>query len=91
VTSKRGDAGSVITKVSKVALPVLESYPPQGQSADTQPTHMQVLLPSGKTGWVAASAVRPLISERLCYAKTKSGDWKIVSYDQLETEEETQQ
>jgi hypothetical protein len=91
VTSKRGDAGSVVTKVNKVALPVLETYPPQGQSGDIQPTHMQVLLPSGKTGWVAASAIRPLISERLCYAKTKDGDWKIVSYDQLETEEETQQ
>jgi hypothetical protein len=30
------------------------------------------------------SAVRMFDSERLCYAKTANGDWKIVAYDQLE-------
>jgi hypothetical protein len=33
---------------------------------------------------VPASAVRPFDSERLCYAKTASGEWKISAYDQIE-------
>jgi hypothetical protein len=47
-------------------------------------THVEVLMPNGKSGWVPASAVRPWDSERLCYAKTPKGDWKISAYDQLE-------
>jgi hypothetical protein len=41
-----------------------------------------VLLPSGKSGFVPVSAVRMFDAERLCYAKTANGDWKIVSFDQ---------
>jgi hypothetical protein len=85
VAKSPGDAGAPIAKVDKVALPVLDVYPPskEGQPP-AQPTHLQVLLPSGKTGWIAASAARSLVSDRLCYAKTPSGDWKIAAYDQSE-------
>ena len=48
------------------------------------PTHLQVLLPSGKTGWIPASVVRPMDSDRLCYAKTADGAWKIAAFDQSE-------
>jgi hypothetical protein len=41
-------------------------------------------MPSGKTGWIPASAAKPLNAEHLCYAKTISGEWKIVAYDQPE-------
>ena len=78
-----GDTGTPVAKVGAVALPVLSSYPPakEGQPV-SQPTDVEVLLPSGKSGWIAAAAVRPLITERLCYAKTPSGDWKIAAIDQ---------
>jgi hypothetical protein len=46
------------------------------------PTHFEVLLPSGRTGWVPVTAVRPLETDHLCYARTPVGDWKIASIDQ---------
>ena len=47
-------------------------------------THLQVLLPSGKTGWIPATAGLPLVTDRLCYAVTADGDWKIAAFDQAE-------
>ena len=85
VAKAPGDTGTPVAKVGTVALPMLSLYPPakEGQPAP-QPTHIEVLLPSGKSGWIAAAAVRPLFTERLCYAKTPSGDWKIAAIDQLD-------
>src|ERR1700730_13821429 len=72
-------------KLGKMAVPVLGSYPPNQEGQPGAPTtHFEVLLPSGKSGWVAAATVRPLVSERLCYAKTPGEEWKIVGYDQPE-------
>jgi len=77
------DSGQPIAKVSSVALPALSFFPTakEGQP-EPKATHIEVLLPSGKSGWIPASAARPLFSERLCYARTPSGDWKIASYEQ---------
>jgi hypothetical protein len=85
VAKAPGDRGPPVAKVGKVALPVL-SVSPVGKEGEPAPApaFLEVLLPSGKTGWIAASAARPLDSERLCYAKTAAGDWKIVGYDQPE-------
>ena len=85
VSKAPGDTGAPIAKVGTVALPVIGVHPsaPQGQPAPT-PTHLQVLLPSGKTGWIPASVVRPMDSDRLCYAKTADGAWKIAAFDQSE-------
>ena len=81
VTATPDDKAAAVAKVGKVALPVLGVHPPQDGA---KPTHIEVLLPSGKSGWIAAAAARPLVSNRLCYAKTASGDWKIVALDQNE-------
>jgi hypothetical protein len=35
-------------------------YPPEREGAPPPPTHYEVLLPSGRTGWVPVTAVRPL-------------------------------
>lgn len=83
VVKSPGDTGAPIAKVDKVALPVLDVYPPSKEDQPASPpTHLQVLLPSGKAGWIAALAARSLVSDRLCYAKTPNGDWKIAAYDQ---------
>jgi len=84
VVKAPGDTAPV-AKVGTIALPMLDVYPPapQGQPAP-EPTYIQVLLPSGQTGWIAAAAVRPLVSDRLCYAKTPAGDWKIAIIDQAD-------
>jgi len=83
VAKAPGDAGPPVGKVGKVALPVLNVYPasPEGKPPVT-PTHLEVLMPNGKSGWIPAAAARPLSTERLCYAKTAKGEWKIVAYDQ---------
>jgi hypothetical protein len=85
VSRSPGDTAAPLAKLGKVAIPVVGTYPPsqEGQSGPA-PTHFEVLLPSGKSGWVPAATVRPLVSERLCYAKTAGGEWKIVRYDQPE-------
>jgi hypothetical protein len=81
-TSTPTDAGSPVGHVGQVALPILNVFPkaPQGQP---QPpiTHLQVLLPSGKSGWIPGSAALPLVTDRLCYALTPDG-WKIAAFDQ---------
>ena len=81
VAKAPGDTGPPIGKLGTVAVPVLAAFPANGPAA---PTHLQVLLPSGKPGWIPVAAARPLDSNRLCYAKTASGEWKIVAFDESE-------
>jgi hypothetical protein len=85
VSKSPGETAAPLAKLGKTAVPVLGSHPPsQEGQAGAPPTHFEVLLPSGKSGWVPVATVRPLVSERLCYAKTAGEDWKIVRYDQPE-------
>ena len=68
-----------------VALPLIGFYPPEKEGAPPPPpTHFEVLLPSGRTGWVPVAAVRPLETDHLCYARTPAGEWKIAAFDQAE-------
>jgi len=85
VAKAPGDTGPPIAKVGTVALPVLSVYPEaSADKPSTAPTHLEVLLPSGKSGWIPAASARALVSERLCFAKTPDGSWKIAAYDQAE-------
>jgi len=87
VAKAPGDTGAPIATVGTVVMPMLSSYPPStNDKAPPKTTHFEVLLPSGKSGWVPASAARPFDSDRLCYAKTESGEYKIVAYDESESE-----
>jgi hypothetical protein len=54
---------------------------PQPGGPPPAPTHFEVQLPSGRTGRVPVSAVRPLNADHLCYARTPAGDWKIAAID----------
>jgi len=85
VTKAPGDTGAPVAKVGTVALPLLSVYPPPKESQpEAAPTDIEVLLPSGKSGFVPVAAVRALSTDHLCYAKTPSGDWKIAAIDQPE-------
>jgi hypothetical protein len=83
VAKAPGDKGPPVAKIGTIALPVLSTSPvaKAGEPPPT-PAFLEVLLPSAKTGWIPAAAARPLSLERLCYAKTAAGEWKIVGYDQ---------
>lgn len=80
-TSKPDDKATQVAKLGTVALPVVGVHPPEDEA---RATHVDVLLPNGKTGWVSAKSLRPLVSNRLCYAKTPQGEWKIAAFDQNE-------
>jgi hypothetical protein len=74
---------STAAKVSGVALPIVGLHPAPKEGAKTAPTHFELLLPSGKSGWASVNSVRPLFVDRLCF--TKLGDaWKIAAYEQWE-------
>jgi hypothetical protein len=82
LTEKPGGGGAVET-VSKLAMPVAATQPPTRPLGNNPlPTHFQLLLPSGKTGWVDVNAVQPLAVDKLCYGKGTDGAWKIVGYEQ---------
>lgn len=78
--------GAPVGKVTGVALPVASIFPAPrpNQQQPTPPTHLELLLPSGKTGWVPVNAVRSLIADQLCFTKQANGEWKISGYDQSE-------
>jgi hypothetical protein len=83
VAKAPNDSGPPVAKIGTVALPALSVYPvPQEGKPAAPATHIEVLLPTGKSGWLPVSAVRIFDAERLCYAKTAKGDWKIASFDQ---------
>jgi hypothetical protein len=80
-----GDTGTPVAKVGTIAMPLIGFYPPEREGAPpSPPTHYEVLLPSGRTGWVPVTAVRPLKTDHLCYARTPAGEWKIAAFDQAE-------
>jgi hypothetical protein len=80
-TAKPEEKAAPVAKLGTVALPVVGIHPPDDPA---RATHVEVLLPTGKTGWVSAKSLRPLVSNRLCYAKTPQGEWKIATFDQNE-------
>jgi len=79
-------AGAPVGKASAaIAVPVLNAYPPAVEGQPAKPvTHVQVLLPIGKSGWIPISVLRPLVADRLCYAHGGDGNWKIVAFDQAQ-------
>jgi hypothetical protein len=80
-----GDTGTPVAKAWTIAMPLIGFYPPEREGAPpSPPTHYDVLLPSGRTGWVPVTAVRPLKTDHLCYARTSAGEWKIAAFDQAE-------
>jgi hypothetical protein len=79
--------GALVGRVNQVAVPVLDRYPPLPAQGEPPPaTSLQVLLPApvGKKGWIPASAGVPLVTDRLCYALTSRGEWKISTFDQVQ-------
>jgi hypothetical protein len=75
-----------VTKVGTVALPLIGIIPPQDGDNPPAPTHLEVLLPSGKSGFIPYSAARPMVSNRLCFSKNAAGKWGIALIDEAPEE-----
>jgi hypothetical protein len=75
------DKGTPIGKLGVEAVPVITTFPEKADVA----THFEILLPSGRRGWIPANAARPMLGDRLCYVRTESGDWKIGIYDSADS------
>jgi hypothetical protein len=65
----------VIEKVGMVLVRVL----PDSGSEPNQPPVLHIATPSGKTGYIDAGTLAPLISDQMCYTKD-AGGWKIAGY-----------
>jgi len=74
--------GRTVAKAANVALPVVGRYPAAKEGEDIAPSFYELLLPSGKTGWIDVDGVEALAADRLCYGKDKTGAWKITGYEQ---------
>jgi hypothetical protein len=51
--------------------------------ATSEPSHnawARVAAPSGKTGFIPRSLLRPLESDRLCFQKDVTGRWQIAGF-----------
>lgn len=76
------DKGLPVGSINGQAFPVLSTAPAaRAGQPEPEPTHYEILLPSGKTGWIPAAAARPLDSSRLCYVLTAKREWAIGLYD----------
>jgi hypothetical protein len=82
LTAKPG-AGAAVARLRNLALPIVGLHPaPKSDTAHAAaPTHFELLLPTGKSGWAEVKQVRPLFVDRLCFAKI-GNDWKIARFDQ---------
>lgn len=66
--------------VDKLGMNFVRVYPDDSPAnAITAPNAIRVVLPSGKTGYVAMESLAPLTADQLCYVKDASG-WKIAGY-----------
>jgi hypothetical protein len=64
----------------KLGLYLVRVYPDDSPAAAVQGNDfVRVVLPSGKTGYVANDQLLPLGNEQLCYVKDAAG-WKIAGY-----------
>jgi hypothetical protein len=73
-----GKADSPVTE--KLGLYLVRVYPDDSPAAAVQgPDFIRIVLPSGKTGYVAGDQLLSLGNEQLCYAKEGSG-WKIAGF-----------
>jgi hypothetical protein len=76
--------GTTVARARNAAMPIVSVHPaPVEGAASPEPTHFELLLPSGRTGWAPVKDLHPLFVDRLCFSKT-GDDWRISLYDQAD-------
>jgi hypothetical protein len=74
-----GQPNAPVTERLGMHLIRVIAEPPPGNAAQTAPTFVRVVTPSGRTGFVAVEAISPIGFDQLCYIKDASG-WKIAGF-----------
>lgn len=69
----------VTEKLGMHFVRVMPDAGPGTPDAQNQMQMLRIVLPSGKTGYVASSAISPLGNDQLCYVKEADG-WKIAGF-----------
>jgi hypothetical protein len=76
----RGAARANAPVVDKLGLYLVRVYPEDSPASAVQgPDFIRIVLPSGKTGYVAGDQLLPLGNEQLCYGK-EGNAWKITGF-----------
>jgi hypothetical protein len=71
----------VIEKLGMTLVRVLPDQMPPPNAPNAQPPMFaHVVLPSGRTGYVAMEQISPIGFDQICYLKDASG-WKITGYE----------
>jgi hypothetical protein len=71
----------VIEKLGMTLVRVLPDQMPPPNAPNAQPPMFaHVVLPSGRTGYVAMEQISPIGFDQICYVKDASG-WKITGYE----------
>lgn len=66
--------------IEKLGMTLVRVLPPDAAAAPPNgPPMLKIATPSGKTGFVSAEFVAPLMTDQLCYLKDGSG-WRIAGY-----------
>jgi hypothetical protein len=69
----------VTEKLGMHFVRVMPDTGPGAPDAQNQMPMLRIMLPSGKTGYVAGNAISPLGNDQLCYVKEADG-WKIAGF-----------
>jgi hypothetical protein len=76
--------GTTVARARNAAMPIVSVHPaPVEGTATPEPSHFELLLPSGRTGWAPVKDLHPLFVDRLCFSKA-GDDWRISLYDQAD-------
>jgi hypothetical protein len=83
--TERPSGGAAVATVKDLALPIAGAHPPAkpGEAPGVPYTHVELLLPSGRSGWAPIGKLRPVFADRLCFAQFGK-EWRIAAYAQAE-------
>jgi len=78
-TEVRDSAAANAKPVEKLGRHFVRVLPEETSANSAGPVALRIVLPSGKTGYVAEDALLPLGVDQLCFIK-QGGAWKIAGY-----------
>jgi hypothetical protein len=83
--TERPGGGPTVATVKNLALPIANAHPPAkpGEPPSAPYTHVELLLPNGRSGWAPIGKLRPVFADRLCFAQFGK-EWRIAVYEQAE-------